>query len=74
MKHIAGRLFGLLALLIAGSPAAQTVYPEKSMRTIVGLPSGSQVDTVARLFGNQSATRLPSSPKSSSLKFQSGRR
>ena len=46
-------MFGLLALLIAGSPAAQTTYPEKPIRIIVGLPPGSLPDTIARLLGQK---------------------
>ena len=55
MKQISGVLFGLLALLIVGSPAAQTTYPEKSIRIIVGFPPGGQSDTVARLLGQKLA-------------------
>jgi tripartite-type tricarboxylate transporter receptor subunit TctC len=53
MKQISGLMLGLLALLIAGSPAAQTTYPEKSIRIIVGLPPGSLPDTIARLLGQK---------------------
>src|SRR6266852_4413012 len=55
MKQISGLTFGLLALLIVGSPAAQTTYPEKPIRMVVGFPPGSQTDTVARLFGQKLA-------------------
>ncbi len=55
MKQISGLMFGLLALLIVGSPAAQTTYPEKPIRMVVGFPPGSQTDTVARLFGQKLA-------------------
>ena len=55
MKQISGLMFGLLALLIAGSPAAQTTYPEKPIRIVVGFPPGSQPDTVARLLGQKFA-------------------
>ena len=48
-------MFGLLALLIVGSPAAQTTYPEKPIRIVVGFPPGSQPDTVARLLGQKFA-------------------
>jgi tripartite-type tricarboxylate transporter receptor subunit TctC len=51
-------MFGLLALLIVGSPAAQTNYPEKPIRLVVGFPPGSQTDTVARLFGQKLAAAL----------------
>ncbi len=55
MKEISGLMFGLLALLIVGSPAAQTTYPEKPIRVIVGLPPGGQSDIVARLLGQKFA-------------------
>jgi tripartite-type tricarboxylate transporter receptor subunit TctC len=48
-------MFGLLALLIVGSPAAQTNYPEKPIRMVVGFPPGSNSDTVARLLGQKFA-------------------
>ena len=53
MKQISGLTFGLLALLIVGSPAAQTTYPERPIRIVVGFPPGSAVDTVARLLGQK---------------------
>jgi tripartite-type tricarboxylate transporter receptor subunit TctC len=55
MKQISGLIFGLLALLIVGSPAAQTTYPEKPIRMIVGFTPGSPVDIVARLLGQKFA-------------------
>ena len=55
MTQISGLMFGLLALLIVGSPAAQTTYPEKPIRIVVHFPPGSQVDTVARLLGQKLA-------------------
>src|SRR5450759_5021750 len=55
MKQISGLTFGLLALLIVGSPAAQTTYPEKPIRVIVGFPPGGPADTVARLLGQKYA-------------------
>ena len=53
MKQISGLMFGLLALLIVGSPAAQTTYPEKPIRLVVSFPPGSSPDTVARLLGQK---------------------
>ena len=44
-----------MALLIVESPAAQTTYPEKPIRMVVGFPPGSQADTVARLLGQKLA-------------------
>ena len=55
MTQISGLMFGLLALLIVGSPAAQTTYPEKPIRMVVGLPPGGTPDTVARLLGQKFA-------------------
>ncbi|MGZ9004734.1 MAG: Bug family tripartite tricarboxylate transporter substrate binding protein [Burkholderiales bacterium] len=48
-------MFGLSALLIVGSSAAQTTYPEKPIRLIVSFPPGSQPDAVARLLGHKLA-------------------
>jgi tripartite-type tricarboxylate transporter receptor subunit TctC len=55
IAQILGLMFGLLALLIVGSPAAQTTYPEKPIRMVVGFPPGGQSDTVARLLGQKFA-------------------
>jgi tripartite-type tricarboxylate transporter receptor subunit TctC len=51
-------MLGLLTLLIAGSSAAQTTYPEKPIRMVVGFPSGGAPDTVARLLGGKLAEAL----------------
>ena len=53
MRQISGLLFGLLALLIVGSSAAQLNYPEKPVRVVVGFPPGSSPDIVARLLGQK---------------------
>lgn len=58
MTQISGLMLGLLALLIAGSPAAQTNYPEKPIRLVVGFPTGSPADVVGRLFGQRLAEAL----------------
>jgi len=55
MKRLSVPVLGLLALLIAGSPAAQTTYPEKPIHLVVGLPPGSSTDTVTRLLGQKFA-------------------
>src|SRR5438034_11565596 len=55
MKQISGLMFGLLALLIVESPAAQTNYAEKPIRMVVGFPPGSSSDTVARLLAQKCA-------------------
>jgi tripartite-type tricarboxylate transporter receptor subunit TctC len=58
MRTTSRLMFGLLALLIAGSPAAQTTYPEKPIRVVVGFPAGSGPDTTARLLGQKFAEAL----------------
>lgn len=55
MNRISGFMLGLLALLITGSPAAQTTYPEKPIHIVVGFPPGSAPDTVARLLSEKFA-------------------
>ncbi len=55
MRQISALMFGLLGLLIVGSPAAQTTYPEKPIRMVVGFTPGSLPDTVARLLGQKFA-------------------
>ncbi|MFM9883105.1 MAG: tripartite tricarboxylate transporter substrate binding protein [Burkholderiales bacterium] len=56
MKRIVA--VALAASAIAGNVAAQTDYPQKPLRLVVGLPAGSQADTVARLFGQKLAEAL----------------
>jgi tripartite-type tricarboxylate transporter receptor subunit TctC len=51
MTGISRPVFGLVALLIAAYAAAQTHYPAKPIRLVVGFPPGSQPDIVARLLG-----------------------
>jgi tripartite-type tricarboxylate transporter receptor subunit TctC len=55
MREISGLLFGLLVVLTAGSSAAQTSYPEKPVRMVVGFPPGTTSDTAARLLGQKFA-------------------
>ncbi len=43
----------VLALLFSGCAAAQTNYPEKSIRIIVAYPAGGAPDFVARLLGQK---------------------
>src|ERR1700738_1624286 len=51
MTYISRLIFGLAALLLAENGAAQTHYPAKPIRLVVGFPPGSQPDIVARLLG-----------------------
>src|SRR2546423_4052676 len=57
MTNRSSLMFGVLALLIAESPA-QMNYPEKPIRMVVGFPPGSAPDTVARLLGQKLAEAL----------------
>ena len=58
MTRLSRLRLGLLALLIFGSPAAQTTYPDKPIRMIVGFPSGGAPDTVARLLAQKLSDAL----------------
>src|SRR3954463_16339786 len=58
MRQISACVFTLLALLTIASPAAQTTYPEKPIRMVVGFPPGTAPDTVARLLGQKFAEAL----------------
>ena len=51
MKHISSLMFGLLALLIVESPAAQTAYPAKPIRVVVPYPAGGTSDILTRMVG-----------------------
>jgi tripartite-type tricarboxylate transporter receptor subunit TctC len=51
----------IASVLLAGlihPAAAQTTYPEKPIRLVVGFPPGSNPDTVARLLGQKLAEAL----------------
>jgi tripartite-type tricarboxylate transporter receptor subunit TctC len=58
MIRIPALMLSMSAMLIAGNVPAQTNYPEKPIRMVVGFPPGSQADTVARLFGQKLAEAL----------------
>lgn len=58
MTRISRLTFGLLALLIVGNATAQTSYPEKPIRMVVGFPPGGAPDTVARLLGQKLSEAL----------------
>jgi len=53
MTNISRVISGLVVLLIAGSLAAQTNYPEKPIHLVVGFPPGSPPDTFSRLLGQR---------------------
>ena len=58
MRHASRLVCGLLALAITGNPAAQSSYPDKPIRLIVGFPPGNSPDIVARLLGQKLAASL----------------
>src|SRR5258706_4737690 len=58
MTRVSRLIFALLASLIVGNAAAQTSYPEKPIRMVVGFPPGGAPDTVARLLGQRLSEAL----------------
>jgi len=58
MTRVSRLIFGLLALLVAGSAVAQATYPDKPIRMVVGFPPGGAPDTVARLVGQKLSEAL----------------
>lgn len=58
MNHITVTTVALLALLAVPAPAVHAAYPERPLTLIVGFPSGSQPDIVARLLGQGLAESL----------------
>jgi tripartite-type tricarboxylate transporter receptor subunit TctC len=55
MKQTLVAMLWVSAAVLAGYATAQTSYPEKPVRIVVGLPPGSQADIVARLLGQKFA-------------------
>jgi tripartite-type tricarboxylate transporter receptor subunit TctC len=53
MKHISVILLGLVVPLSCGKSVAQSNYPEKAIRVVVGFPAGSGVDIIARVFSQR---------------------
>jgi len=55
MKRILGLMLAVAEIVTAGHAAAQSNYPEKPIRIVVGFPPGSGLDIVARLLGQKFA-------------------
>jgi tripartite-type tricarboxylate transporter receptor subunit TctC len=55
MKQILGVMLAVAGLVTAGHAAAQSSYPTKPVRVIVGFSPGGLMDTVARLLGQKLA-------------------
>ena len=55
MKQILAVILSVSAIVAAGHAAAQTNYPEKPIRIIVGFPAGSSPDITARHLGQKLA-------------------
>ena len=53
MKRILGAMLAVAEMVTAGHAAAQSSYPEKPIRIVVGFPPGSPSDIVARLLGQK---------------------
>jgi len=53
MKRILGVVLATAEVVMVGHVAAQSNYPEKPIRVVVGFPPGSQPDIVARLLGQK---------------------
>ena len=58
MIRIPALMLSMSAIVIAGNVSAQTNYPEKPIRMVVGFPPGSLADAVARLLGQKLAEAL----------------
>jgi len=53
MKAICGVVAVLSALLSAGNATAQSNYPTKTMRILVGFAAAGRADMIARLVGDK---------------------
>jgi tripartite-type tricarboxylate transporter receptor subunit TctC len=58
MRQIRGVLLSALAMVAAGEAIAQSGYPEKAIRILVGFPAGSTVDVAARILGPKLAEAM----------------
>jgi tripartite-type tricarboxylate transporter receptor subunit TctC len=58
MKRTLGLVLALSAMVTAAGALAQTSYPEKPIRLIVGFPSGTAADLAARQVGQKLAESL----------------
>ena len=57
MKAICGAA-ALALLLLAGAATAQTTYPDKQVRVLVGFAAGGPADIAARIVANYAGPRL----------------
>ena len=53
MTRLLGIVLTVSCMAAAGSAAAQSNYPEKPVRIVVGFPPGSTLDIAARLLGQK---------------------
>jgi tripartite-type tricarboxylate transporter receptor subunit TctC len=50
VKHVGRFVFCLLSLVIASAVSAQSRYPDKPVKIVVGFPPGTSTDTLTRLI------------------------
>jgi tripartite-type tricarboxylate transporter receptor subunit TctC len=55
MKRMLGVMLAVAGIVMGGHAAAQSNYPEKPIRIVVGFPPGGPADMVARLLGQKFA-------------------
>lgn len=58
MKQILAVTFSVSVIVAAGDAAAQSNFPQKPIRIVVGFPAGSQADAATRLLGQKLSESL----------------
>ena len=58
MKQIHAVILSVSAIVAAGDAAAQSGFPEKPVRIVVGFPAGSQADAATRLLSQELSETL----------------
>lgn len=58
MKQIHAVILSVSAIVAAGDAAAQSSFPEKPIRVVVGFPAGSQADAATRLLSQKLSETL----------------
>jgi tripartite-type tricarboxylate transporter receptor subunit TctC len=58
MKQMFGLMLAVSVMVTAADASAQTPYPEKTIRIVVGFPPGGPSDIVARVLSQKFAESL----------------